>query len=430
MTRDTHTPHLRNVGAILDAWPILVAQATCGMLARRGTLAVLVVAALLGDAIALPLAAHAGDASSPRALIGGYGEMHASVDDGARLFALDRMVLFVGAEFSDHLRLESETELEDGKEIEVEQAYLEWDVASRLRMQSGLVLLPVSRLNLTHEPPTYLTVQRPALDTVILPSTWRDAGVRLSYQAADALTLDLAVTNGLDAHGLREEDGFRGGRQNGVGVQASGTTTVPHTATTAAGGASPTDSDETGATHGVLMRDLGTTLRATWTPRLGVSLAATGYTSKAGQGDARLAAVRASLVAVDMEADRAGWKVRVTGGWGFLAGAEDVRTVTAEAVGTRFHGIAAEVGYDVLRLLRPTTSGARLLPYVRWEQTDPRSAVPASYGVVATLKTTTTTLGVAFLPTRQTVVKAAMVHSARHGEAADTGAQLGLGWMF
>lgn len=361
---------------------------------------------------------------APRAIVGGYGELHARLADDAKTAALDRLVLFVGSDLADGLKVETETEVEDGHEIEIEQAYLEWRATDRMQAQAGLVLLPISRLNLAHEPPTYLTVQRPGIDTAILPSTWREVGARVSYRISDAWSLDLAAINGLDAHGLREEDGFRGGRQNGVGAEAEA---AEGAGTAVTRPAIASEDEEAG---GIQLRDLATVARATWTPMLGASLAVAGYTSKAGQGDPRLSGVRGSLLSVDGDWDRHGWRLRGTAGWGFLKDADAVRLVTGEAVGSRFHGEALEAGYDVLHG-RHTTSASRLIPYVRWEHLDPRSKAPAAAGTLASLATTTWTGGVTYFPNRQTALKAALVRT--HAVATDeteSAVELGLGWMF
>ncbi len=394
-------------------FPFAVATATlgCGLdAAPLPATAAAATAAVEGDA-----------APSSRAVLGGYGELHLSFGDNVRSAALDRIVLFAGGDVGNGLRVETETEVEDGHEVEIEQAYLEWQAAERVQAQGGLVLLPISRLNASHEPPTYLTVERPGVDTAVLPSTWREVGARIAWRAADAWSFDAALVNGLDAHGFRAEDGFRGGRQNGTGVEVEEIITTSEARATS-------ESEEEAA--GVQFRDLGAALRAAWTPLLGTSVAISGYTSKAGQGDVRLADVRASLLSGDIDVQRAGWSVRATAGAGFLRDAEAVRTVTLEDVGSRFHGEALEVGYDILRGRR-STAAARLIPYVRWEHLDPRSAVPAGTPALPSLATTTWTAGVSFLPSRQVALKGAVMRT--HDTASDTDettAALGLGWMF
>jgi phosphate-selective porin len=93
-----------------------------------------------------------------RTTIGGYGELHYNninndgIDDKNEI-DFHRFVLFFGHEFTDKLRFFSEFELEhalagDGKngEIELEQAYIEYDIRDNLQTRGGLFLMPVGIL--------------------------------------------------------------------------------------------------------------------------------------------------------------------------------------------------------------------------------------------------------------------------------------------
>ena len=92
----------------------------------------LVLAAATAASLRPTVSLHAEEAgASPRTVVGGYGEMHARFADGDGRFALDRVVLFVGSELADGLRVEVETEVEDAHEVELEEAYLEWDASPR-----------------------------------------------------------------------------------------------------------------------------------------------------------------------------------------------------------------------------------------------------------------------------------------------------------
>jgi hypothetical protein len=154
--------------------------------------------------------------------IGGYGELHyqnRSTENGDHKEEVDfhRFVLFFGHEFTDDIRFFSELELEhsisgDDKngEIELEQAYLEYDLTENATAKAGLFLIPVGILNETHEPDTFYGVERNEVEKFIIPTTWWEAGIGTNYRFDNGLSLDLAVTSGLDVG-----DNFyvRGGRQ-------------------------------------------------------------------------------------------------------------------------------------------------------------------------------------------------------------------------
>lgn len=145
-----------------------------------------------------------GDGWWQRTSLGGYGELHYNGGDDDEL-DFHRFVLFFGHEFSDRLRLFSEFELEhalagDGKpgEVELEQAYLEYDLTESVSGRSGLFLIPAGILNETHEPPTFYGVERNRVENKIIPSTWWEGGTGLSFTLRNGVRIDGAVHGGLE----------------------------------------------------------------------------------------------------------------------------------------------------------------------------------------------------------------------------------------
>lgn len=142
--------------------------------------------------------------------IGGYGELHYNhldTDGGEDIREIDfhRFVLFVNHEFNDRLRFFSELELEhslagDGApgEVELEQAFVEYDLNDNHVARTGLFLLPVGILNETHEPPTFYGVERNDVESIIIPSTWWEAGGSVSGRYGNGLSWDFAVHSGLE----------------------------------------------------------------------------------------------------------------------------------------------------------------------------------------------------------------------------------------
>jgi hypothetical protein len=121
-----------------------------------------------------------------RTTIGGYGEVHYNNLDGSggasdkEEIDLHRFVLFVGHEFNEDIRFFSEIEYEHGVagdgqvgEVEVEQAYVEFDLNDRHLARTGVALLPVGIINETHEPTTFYGVERNPVEKDIIPATCR-----------------------------------------------------------------------------------------------------------------------------------------------------------------------------------------------------------------------------------------------------------------
>jgi hypothetical protein len=141
--------------------------------------------------------------------IGGYGELHYNninndgIDDKNEI-DFHRFVLFFGHEFTDRLRFFSELELEhavsgddENGEVELEQAYIEYDIRDNLQTKGGLFLMPVGILNETHEPNTFYGVERNDVESIIVPTTWWEAGAALNGYYDNGISWDLALTSGL-----------------------------------------------------------------------------------------------------------------------------------------------------------------------------------------------------------------------------------------
>jgi Phosphate-selective porin O and P len=148
---------------------------------------------------------------------GGYGELHYNnYKDGDKKDEIDfhRFVLFYGHKFNDRLRFYSELEvehalIEGGEEsgaVELEQAFIDYHVNDALNVKAGAMLLPIGILNETHEPPTFFGVERNEVETRIIPSTWREAGVGLNGEIVQGLRYDVGLTSGLDAGKFERPD--------------------------------------------------------------------------------------------------------------------------------------------------------------------------------------------------------------------------------
>lgn len=168
---------------------------------------------------------------SDKTTIGGYGELHynnlnqensLSSKGDKKEVDFHRFVLFFGHEFRDDLRFFSELELEhaltkdtddgsNGGEVELEQAYIEYDINDQHRVKGGVFLTPVGIINETHEPPTFYGTERNPVEKNIIPSTWWEAGVMFSGEIAEGFSYDVAATSGLNTSGSSYK--VRSGRQ-------------------------------------------------------------------------------------------------------------------------------------------------------------------------------------------------------------------------
>ena len=177
---------------------------------------------------------------------GGYGELHYNNLEGQGPGVADtkkvdfhRFVLYFGHEFRDDLRFFSEFELEHALvkdigdstttengpgEVELEQAYIQYDFNETTQITSGLFLMPIGILNETHEPDTFYGVERNTVEKNIIPSTWWEAGVMVTKELKPGLTADIALTSGLESKASAYKP--RDGRQKVASASARSLATI------------------------------------------------------------------------------------------------------------------------------------------------------------------------------------------------------------
>lgn len=143
--------------------------------------------------------------------LGGYGELHYNNLDGDGTGAdkdqidLHRFVLMINHKYSEKVTLYTEFEIEHALssstgpgEVEIEQAYVDFQYSDNHSVKAGVFLIPVGLLNETHEPDTFYGVERNPVEKNILPSTWWEGGFSLAGQFTEQFGYDFAVHSGLN----------------------------------------------------------------------------------------------------------------------------------------------------------------------------------------------------------------------------------------
>ncbi len=138
----------------------------------------------------------------------GYGEIyytHPTHDPQRSQADLARAVFGIGYAFDDRTEFNSEFEVEhavssasDVGEFEVEQFYVDHQVNDAMTVRAGLFLMPFGLLNEHHEPTNFYGVQRNFVETLIIPSTWREGGVNIHGDTAGGFGWNVGVTTGFD----------------------------------------------------------------------------------------------------------------------------------------------------------------------------------------------------------------------------------------
>jgi hypothetical protein len=162
-----------------------------------------------------------------KTVVSGYGSAfyQQNFNNRQSTVTLERAVLFVGHQFSPKISFFSELELENAKveggvsndaEISMEQAFLKFNLNARQYITAGLFIPRIGILNENHLPVNFNGVERPMVETLIIPATWRELGIGF-YGNSERIPLNysFALMNGLNGADFEHGTGIRGGRAEG-----------------------------------------------------------------------------------------------------------------------------------------------------------------------------------------------------------------------
>lgn len=158
--------------------------------------------------------------------IGGYGQLdyiqplEKDVHKNG-LLDVHRVVLLFGYKFNERTNFVTEIEFEHVNEVTVEQAFLNYKINKWLNLRGGLMLIPMGITNEYHEPTTFNGVNRPMVDTKIIPTTWRELGAGFAGSFNEiSLKYQAYVVNGFNGYNVTAmvngNDAFRKARQEGI----------------------------------------------------------------------------------------------------------------------------------------------------------------------------------------------------------------------
>ncbi len=335
----------------------------------------------------------------------GYGDMHYNnpridtMSSGAgKELDFHRFVLGWEYEFTEDLRVEGELDYEHAaKELELEEAYLEYDVLPTLALRVGTLLIPVGPLNENHQPPLYYSVERPYVERYIIPTTWQENGAGVAGQAGERLNYRAYVTAGLDATRITSLGGLHDVSSKGSESKAD---------------------------------DLAGAGRLEYAPARGVTLAGSGYYGGADQRTPGLGKVTISIVSADARFRRAGFDLRGVFDRVHVDGAARVSALVGQTVGQVMQGWYAEAAYDLLRRDRTGSAGRSLVFFGRHEELDTNEEPPPGFPADPAADRKVTTAGVSYYPIEKVVFKADFEHWKDDADARLNRVNLGAAFMF
>ncbi|MEP6845192.1 MAG: hypothetical protein ABI861_04285 [Panacibacter sp.] len=334
---------------------------------------------------------NAGIAKS-KTVLSGYGSAFYQRDFNLKQSSvtLERVVLFVGHQFNSKISVFTELEIENAKveggeaggEIALEQAFLKFNLNPKQYLLAGLLVPRIGILNENHLPVNFNGVERPIVEQLLIPATWRELGVAF-YGSANRLPLNynVALLNGLNSEGFEHGNGIRGGRAEGREATAN------NLAVTASLQYSVNNfkfqvSGYVGGTVG---------LAKTGADSLGLNGGAFGTALYLGEANLQYA--------------NNGFAAKALAAYIAYPNAEKINTAYSKNLSKGMYGAYAELGFD---WLYKKQKKAQFITFARAEMLDLNASIPAPPGAIydGTEKQTHIIAGINYLPIPNVTIKA------------------------
>ncbi|SEA64825.1 Phosphate-selective porin O and P [Arachidicoccus rhizosphaerae] len=331
-----------------------------------------------------------GNAKVAQTVISGYGEATYQHDFAYKnsAFNLARAVLFVGHQFTSKIAFFSELEVESAKveggdskgEIGMEQAYIKFSLNPRQYIVAGLFTPRIGITNENHLPVNFNGTERPLVEQLIIPTTWREIGVGFYGQAATLpLSYSAAIVSGVSSENMVHGSGFTGGLSDGQ--LASGNNLALTASLRYFVG------DFQFQVSGYMS---GTTGMGNYqADSLGLASGPFGTPLYLGEAD--------------VQYNKGGFSAKALGTYVTMPDASKVNNAFASNVFKTMNGIYGELSYD---LLHNTGSHQQLIGFGRYEYLNLNDEIPSNGIKDPTLKQVHIVTGLNYFPIPNVVIKA------------------------
>jgi hypothetical protein len=336
------------------------------------------------------------------ASLAGYGEVlyqnySKDRDDNVSSTKLDQLdylrnIIYVGYRYNDWILFNSEVEFEHastgkGGSVSVEFGYVELMFSNHFNFRAGMVLPPMGITNEKHEPSLFLYTQRPQVEQLIIPSTWRTNGFGAYGEIVPSLNYSAYIVEGFLAKSFSDADGVRGGRQSGAFS---------------------------------IVEDFGVTGKLEYNGINGTILGASFYTGNSGQGakdSLGVISALTSIISAHAEFVWNGLEARALFARSTVDQAGRVSKLAGKTIGSEMSGYYASIGYDIIPHFIPGSEHA-LIPFIFYEAYDTHAAVAAGFTKKKDYDRTTTAVGLSYKPHPNVAFK---FDYRDHANAANTG---------
>ena len=323
--------------------------------------------------------------------IGGYGNSFYQRNSNTKTskLNLERFVLFTGHKFNDKISVFSELEVEDAKvtggesggEVAIEQAFLKFNLNASQYIVAGLFIPRIGILNENHLPNTFNGNERNFVETLIIPSTWREIGIGF-YGNLNNLPVNYSVgiVNGLSSGRFTHGTGLQNGRFEGRNATAN------NLAITAAvqvyqGGFKAQLSGYYGGTIGLNKRQADS---------LGLQSGIFGTPVALGEGD--------------IQYTRHGFSIRALAVIVSIPQAVKINSAYSNNTPKTEYGAYVELGYDVFYAIKKPHE-KQLIIFIRDEKLNINATIPSNGSIDNTLNQNYLVAGFSYLPIRNVAIK-------------------------
>ena len=259
--------------------------------------------------------------------------------------------------------------------------FLKFNLNSHNYIVAGLFVPRIGILNENHLPVNFNGVERPLVEQMVIPATWRELGVGF-YGSLSSTPVNYCVSllNGLNAAGFEHGTGIREGRAEG-GVAPANNVALSAAVQFNPGNFKFQVSGYAGGTIGLGQRAADS---------LNLDHGAFGTPVYLGEADVQYAAK--------------GISAKVLGTYISYPGANEVNKAYDHNIASNMYGAYAELGYDLLYTMHKT---AQLNIFARYEVMDLNASIPAQSAITdGTLKQSHLIAGFGYLPIPNVVIKA------------------------
>lgn len=324
-----------------------------------------------------------------KTVLSGYGSAFYQRNNNLQTASLnlERAVLFVGHQFNSKISFFSELEVEDAKvdgnggEVAMEQAYLKFNLNSTQYITGGLFLPRIGLLNENHLPVNFNGVERPIVEALIIPSTWRELGIGF-YGRSKKLPLNysVAIFNGLNATNFVHGTGLRDGRFEGRNATAN------NLAITAA--VQYYYKDFTFQVSGYAGGSNG--LNKLRSDSLQLSSGVFGMPVYLAEANFRWA--------------KNGWSAKALGAYISFSDAATINKAFANNISSSMYGAYGEIGYNLFEG-KSKMGDQQLVAFTRFETLDLNATIPSNAIYDGTEKQQHLIIGLSYLPIQNVVIK-------------------------